>query len=280
MTDAPFADSRTGRPHALLREYVDSYVGYDLRRFPPGDHAGLPSRHLTFVIQFDAPLELAVLPDGARTPQRFDAVVSGLHTTPVVIRHDGDQRGIQLRVTPAGARALFGMPAGELVAAAVPLDTLWAGIAGELLDRLQSAATWDERFATLDRVLLRAAAGRAEVPSAVRPETAQAWRRLVAAQGCVDIGTLAATVGWSRRHLSDQFGAEYGVTPKEMARVLRFERSKRLFVRPQRPTLAVIAAECGYADQAHMAREWRALAGASPTQWRANEALPVVPADA
>jgi AraC-like DNA-binding protein len=280
VTDGPFADSRIGRPHPLLRGYVESYSGYDLRGFPPGDHVGLPSRHLTFVIQFDAPLELAVLPDGAPTPQRFDAVVSGFHTTPVVIRHDGNQRGIQLGVTPAGARALFGMPAAELVAAAVPLDALWGRVVGDILDRLQAAPTWEQRFATLDRVLLRAAAGRAEVPSAVRPETAEAWGRLVAARGCLDIGTLAFHVGWSRRHLSDQFGAEYGVTPKVMARVLRFERSKWLFVRPEHPTLAAIAAECGYADQAHMAREWRALAGASPTQWLANEGLPVVKADA
>jgi AraC-like DNA-binding protein len=279
VTDGPFADSRTGRPHPLLRDYVESYSGYDLRGFPPGDHVGLPSRHLTFVIQFDAPLELAVLPDGAATPRRFDALVSGFHTTPAVIRHDGNQRGIQLRVTPAGARALFGMPAGELVAAAVPLDALWGRVVGEIIDRLQTGATWDERFATLDRVLLRAAAGRVEVPSAVRAETAEAWRRLVAAKGSVDVGTLAAHVGWSRRHLSDQFGVEYGVSPKEMARVLRFERSRWLYVRPEPSTLAAIAAECGYADQAHMAREWRALAGASPTQWLANEGFPVTPAD-
>ena len=100
-------------------------------------------------------------------------------------------------------------------------------------------------------------------------------RRLVTVRGDVDISSVATDVGWSRRHLSEQFGAEYGVTPKEMARVLRFERSKMLFVGGVRATLAEIAAECGYADQAHMAREWRTLAGASPTQWLADEQLPV-----
>ncbi len=57
--------------------------------------------------------------------------------------------------------------------------------------------------------------------------------------------------------------------------MLRFERSKSMFIRDDHPSLATIAAECGYADQAHMAREWRALAGASPTQWLAAEGLPV-----
>jgi AraC-like DNA-binding protein len=271
----PVADSRAGRPHPLLRDYVDFYTGYDMRGFPPGEHMGLPSRHLTFVIQFDAPLELSVLPDGTATARRFDALVGGFHTTPAVIRHDGNQRGIQLHVTPAGGRALFGMPAAELVSTVVPLDALWGRAADEVLDRLQTAATWGERFATLDRILLRAAAGRAEGPGAARAETREAWRRLVTARGVLDIAALARDVGWSRRHLTDQFGSEYGVGPKEMARVLRFERSKRLFVRPDRRSLACIAAECGYADQAHMAREWRVLAGSSPTRWLAAEALPV-----
>jgi AraC-like DNA-binding protein len=277
VTDGPRAESRTGRPHQLLRGYVDRYTGYDMRGFPPGRHMGLPSRHLTFIVQFDAPLELAVLPGGRATPQQFDVCVSGLHTVPAVIAHDGNQRGIQLHVTPAGARTLFGLPAGELVDTAVPLDAVWGRLAAaELVERLDGVATWEERFAVLDRLLARVAAGRAEVPSAVRAETSEAMRRLVVARGDLDIASLASGVGWSRRYLTDQFGAEYGVTPKAMARVLRFERSKSLFVRRSGATLAAIAAECGYADQAHMARDWRSLAGASPTQWLADEQLPVV----
>jgi AraC-like DNA-binding protein len=269
------AESPTWRPPDLLRPYVSGYTGYRYLGFEPGQHMGLPSRHVTFVLPFDAPLELTVLPNGDPTPRRFNALVSGFHTTPAVIRHDGNQHGIQLHVTPAGARALFAMPAGEMAADAVPLDALWGAAAGELLDRLDAAGSWPDRFAVLDRFLLRIAAGRAEVPSGVRDETAEAFRRLLVTSGRVGVAALATEIGWSRRHLTDQFVAEYGLGPKEMARVLRFERSKAMFLRPGRPSLATIAAECGYADQAHMARDWRALAGASPTQWLAAEALPV-----
>jgi AraC-like DNA-binding protein len=269
------AESATGRPHDLLRPYVNRYIGYRYLGFEPGEHMGLPSRYLTFVLPFDAPLELAVLPNGDPTPHRFDAVLSGFHTTPAVIRHDGNQHGIQLAVTPAGARALFAMPAAEVAADAVALEAVWGAAAGELLDRLDAAPTWPARFAVLDRFLLRIAAGRAEVPSGVRVETAEAFRRLLVTEGRVGVAAVAKEVGWSRRHLTAQFVAEYGVGPKQMARVLRFERSKAMFLRPGSATLATIAAECGYADQAHMAREWRTLAGASPTQWLAAEGLPV-----
>ena len=210
------SESVVRRPPALLRPFVDSYVGYRYAGFAPGAHMGLPSRHLTFVISFDNPLELAVLPDGSRRPTEFDALVGGFHTSPAVIRHDGSQHGIQLQVTPAGARGLFGLPAAGLVSTVVPLDALWGRLAAELLDRLDAATSWTEKFAVLESVLVRALSARVEIPSGARPETAEAFRRLAAMAGRVDVATLASDVGWSRRHLTERFSAEYGVGPKEM----------------------------------------------------------------
>jgi AraC-like DNA-binding protein len=279
LADDQVAESTVYRPPALLRPYVESYVGYRYAGFPAGEHMGLPSRHLTFVISFDAPLELSRLPDGSARPTTFDALLGGLHTSPAVIRHDGSQHGIQLQITPAGARGLFGLPAGDVARLVVPLDAVWGRLADELLDRLAGAAGWDERFAVLDHVLLRALAARIEVPSGGRRETTAAWDRLTASAGRVAVAALASEVGWSRRHLTERFAAEYGVGPKEMARVLRFERARRLLVRADRPALAAVAAACGYADQAHMVREWNALAGSSPTSWLRSEVLPFVQDD-
>ncbi len=58
------------RPPALLRRTSTRYVGYHYAGYEAGQHMGLPSRHVTFVISFDDPLELAVLPDGTRRPTR------------------------------------------------------------------------------------------------------------------------------------------------------------------------------------------------------------------
>jgi len=65
------------------------------------------------------------------------------------------------------------------------------------------------------------------------------------------------------------------MSPKAAAMVLRFERSRRLLERSARPGLAEVAAACGYDDQAHLSRDWRALAGCTPTAWMAAE-LPSV----
>ena len=276
LADHQVAESVVYRPPALLQPYVESYVGYRYSGFAPGEHMGLPSRHLTFIVTFDAPLELSRLPDGREQLTSFDTLLGGLHTSPAVIRHDGSQHGVQLQVTPAGARGLFGLPAAELAGMVVPLDAIWGRLNGELLDRLDAAAGWHARFAVLDRVLLRALSARVEIPSGARRETTAAWERLTATAGQVEVARVAAEVGWSRRHLTERFSAEYGVGPKALARVLRFERARSLLVQPDRGTMAEVAAACGYADQAHMVRDWHALAGASPTAWLQAEELPFV----
>ena len=78
-----------------------------------------------------------------------------------------------------------------------------------------------------------------------------------------------------RRHLTEQFRRSYGIGPKECARVIRFERARALLGSGRRPTLAEVAAACGYADQSHLTRDWKRFAGSTPSAWLADE-LPYV----
>ena len=104
-------------------------------------------------------------------------------------------------------------------------------------------------------------------------------RRLVDTGGALEVGTVAREVEWSRRHLSERFRLEYGLAPKVIAQVVRFERARRLLASRSRPSLAHVAAVCGYADQSHLTRDWRRFAGKSPTAWLTEE-LPFVQDDA
>jgi transcriptional regulator GlxA family with amidase domain len=90
------------------------------------------------------------------------------------------------------------------------------------------------------------------------------------------VSALAEGTGWSGRHLASRFRAEIGLTPKAAARVIRFDRARKLLVQRLAAGggdhfLADLAADCGYFDQAHLAREFRALAGCPPSQWLAEE---------
>jgi AraC-like DNA-binding protein len=235
-------------------------------------HVGLPTRHLTCIVTVDTPVQVSDTPAASRPPRPFDALVGGLHSAPAFIHHDGVQHGVQLEVTPLGARALFGVPPSALAERVVALDDVLGRRGDELVDRLRAAPTWPGRFAALDAVLTGVLRGHE------RPGTclSRAWARLVDTGGTVQVGALADELGWSRRHLSERFRREFGLTPKTAARVIRFERARLLVTRHDRPTLGQVAAACGYADQAHMVRDWHDFAGASPTGWMAAEALPLL----
>ncbi|MGN6793294.1 MAG: helix-turn-helix domain-containing protein, partial [Streptosporangiaceae bacterium] len=239
-------------------------------------HAGLPSPYMTVIFTFDEPLTIAAHPDPAQPGGSYLTLAGGLHTAPALITHEGAQSGIQVALSPLGARALLGMPASELVSLDVEATEVCGWLATEIQQRIQAATSWPERFAVLDQVLsnrLRSSSGdgRDEVSAEVR----FAWERLLATGGRITVAALAEQTGWSARHLRTKFADEVGLTPKTAARVVRFDRARRLLQRRSasgRPLdLAALAAHCGFYDQAHMDGEFRALAGSAPTTWLARE---------
>jgi AraC-like DNA-binding protein len=258
--------SASRAPAPALRGLV-TYHGYDLRGDGPGRHRGLPSPYLTAVVTFGPRLELE-RPDGVR--DRFAACVGGLHDVPERIVHDGRQSGIYLSVHPLAARALFGVPAAALAAITVEADDVLGRAGRELADRVADAEDdgWDARFAALDDVLLRLL-GRHDGAPTAPDEVRHAWRALTAPDPG-GVGDLARELGWSGDHLGRRFRAEFGVSPKVAARMARFDRARRDVARRADAgvlALADVAVTHGYADQPHLAREFRSLAGCTATQW-------------
>ena len=285
------------RPGEPLRRYVAWYTGYRQRGVPPARHRGLPSPYLTLIFTLDEPLTVEAHPDPGQPPGEFGSLLGGLHSAPALIRHAGAQSGIQLALKPPGVRALLGLPAGELADLDVPAEAVLGRVCAELRDRVRGASGWPERFAVLDEILLRqllAASGGGlgaggfpgvggcpgGAAGPVAPEVLWSWRQLLRAGGVVRVADLAAGTGWSGRHLASRFRTEIGLTPKAAARVIRFDRARKLLVSRLAAAngdgdggygLAGLAADCGYFDQAHLAREFRALAGVPPSQWLAEE---------
>lgn len=261
------------RPHPRLRPFVADYTAYRMSGLAPGTHQGLPSQYLTFIVAFDDPVDVAPGGDESRR-DTYWGMLAGLHSDPALIRHSGSQHGVQLAVTPRGATALFGVPASALASTVAHLGQVVPAFADELVDRLSAATSWRARWAVLDEVFLRAL----DLDRVLSPELERAWSVLVSTAGQTRVEDLADEAGWSRRHFSQQFRQTYGLTPKMMARVLRFERAQKMLRLPTAPSLASIAAACGYSDQAHMTREWNEFAGSSPTSWLTAEDLPAPPA--
>lgn len=270
----------TARPHAPLRRWIGGYSGSHLEGFERGFHRALPSPAVVVVLSLADPIDIA----GAGSASRlFTAVVAGLRTSAAEIAHEGRSYDVALEVTPAGAQAMLGVPAGELRGSFVDLGDLWGSKAVELVDRLASTAGWPDRFGVIEETLIRRIGDVEQPPGALE----LAWHMLVSHGGRMAISDLAREVGYSRRHLYHRFSSEYGVSPKEASRLVRFQKSvaflRNLERRRRRglparraETLSDVAVMTGYYDQAHMTKEWNELAGCPPTRWLAEEELPFV----
>lgn len=260
------------QPAGPLRHLVQRYTGYRYSGVTPGIHRGLPAPYLAVIISLGQPTRVTRMSHPEQAPAEFMGLVGGLHTRPAEITHDGNLSGVQLDLTPAGARSLLGIPSGELGARTISLEDVLGSHAEEFIGQVAEAPDWTSLFATLDRLFLKRM-GRA--PEAEAP-VARAWDLILRSGGAAPVSDIAHAVGWSRRHLGERFRQEHGVTLKEASRITRFHRSRRLLQEQPDSTIADIAAFTGYADQAHMAREWGQLAGCSPSTWLGTEVLPFI----
>jgi AraC-like DNA-binding protein len=244
-----------------------SAVGYETVGAEPRDHRGLPSPFLTFIVTLDTPVVIAE--DGGE--RGLDVVVAGLTTEVETVKMGTRQTGLQAAVHPLAARRLFGLPAAELARMSLEGEDVMGRTAPRLRERLAEAAGWDERFAIFGEEM---GLGQDVAVTGPRPEVVEAWRLLTATRGRIRIGELAERVYLSRRRLSTLFAAEFGLTPKEAARTMRFTHAVARIgegVRGGALDLATVAAECGFADQPHLDREFREFAGTSPSGWIAEE---------
>ncbi|GAA2150317.1 AraC family transcriptional regulator [Nocardioides koreensis] len=258
---------RLWRLAEALRPYVAALHVYDVDLGAPGVHRGLPSTTLTLVLPVGEPLDVGWAGDRTTRGARW-STVSGLHSGPAEIHHGGHQRGLQLALTPAGARALLGVPAPELSRELLELDEVAPGLA-DLPDWLAATTSPTAGLRVVEGALLAALARHGE--AAPRREVEWALARLTRGARVQDV---AAEVGYSRRRLGTLVREECGLAPKEYQRIARFERSRDVLARHAargRADLAGVASDAGYADQSHLTREWTAMAGCTPTTWLREE---------
>jgi AraC-like DNA-binding protein len=231
--------------------YQHSRLGFDAWLEPPRPE-------LTLMIDLDG----WIAADGARLP---DAWIGGLSDTYTVVGVAETYGSMDLKLDPLGAYRLLGFPLSELTGACVSLEDVFGAGASGLTGRLRELVDWDARFDLLERFLL----DRLAVGPEVDPAVAWAWERLRQTAGRVRIEALAAEVGASRRYLARRFAEQVGLSPKTVARLVRFaEVRRRIECAPA--DWARIASDAGYADQPHLNREFQQFAGTTPTDFAAR----------
>jgi AraC-like DNA-binding protein len=247
-------------PHPSLRPHVREYMGWAEHMASPLCRREPPTEIVPVIINFGAPVRLFDPLDPSRWTD-YNSFTTGAFDSYALVGSAGPSGGIQINLSIVGARLFLNRPLGDLRNQAIELEDLLGRDARRLTMELYDAPTWDARFAILDREF----AARILAARPPSPAVMWAWRRLVESRGRVSIGALVGEVGFSQKHLITKFREEIGLSPKTLARVMRFGSAVGIIKRGGGNRLAEIALDCGYYDQAHFSRDFRAFAGVTPT---------------
>jgi AraC-like DNA-binding protein len=253
------------RPRPPLADHIE-YFGYWRGDPAAGAHTSraLPRGAVTAIIDVDGRTDLGFCAADGRTRLAVPpAFVVGAGVASYIIRIVPIHSVMTIHFRPAGALAFLGCPLGDLEDAVVGLDDLWGSSAERLRERLIAVGSARGRVALLEAFLLeRMRPGiwpQPRVASALRSAELDPSMRVSKAQ---------ALSGLSAKRFNALFRCEVGVTPKAYLRVRRLQAVLRaLNTRAGGASIAGIAADLGYFDQAHLVREFRSFAAITPTQY-------------
>jgi AraC-like DNA-binding protein len=243
------------RPTPALRPFVECYWSLDGR----GD--GFPAVEPVFP---DGRME-AIFHRGDRFTRILDRggeevqarrLLAGQLTRPLRLRPGGCISVVAVRFRPGGAFRFAPVPQHELTDQVLDLDLFWRTPAA-----LDEADEVEARVGILERLLVARVKDEGDV-SPIDVAVASILR----SRGTLPIETVAARAGLTRRQLERTFQHRVGVAPKLLARIVRFQHVLSAIGTGEAG--ASLAATCGYYDQAHFIRDFKAFTGSTPGAYR------------
>jgi AraC-like DNA-binding protein len=273
-----------------LQAYVRGYLASEGYIPSALQERHLPSLEVAIVLNFASPHRTLDTSESKRVTEYRSAWVVGLQSHHQLSEAVGARDFMIIRFTPIGAHLFLNTPMDLLTDRRVELEEIEGPLARLLTTRVKESRGWEARFDSVELLLGQ------RLESARRPPSAliHSWQRLLDNASGIDLARLSSESGWSRRHLIAQFHRHVGMAPKMIARIRRFNlavEAANRFVRngvgdPEgKPYLdlprmgdwcnasdpdvrwADLALDCGYYDQSHLIKEFRALAGMTPVEF-------------
>jgi AraC-like DNA-binding protein len=256
---------QTQRPSPFLQDYISHFELRDLVVLETRGIRPLPARPAHFLIFHLADVSgsdlldcrtgeiVATPPVGIQGPQSFRAADA---------LWKGRFRDFAVAFRPTGFHRLFGIPMNQLTDRVVEASQLLGAGVRQLHERLQGAAELDG-MALLMEEFFRGWLPRARPFHAVQVAASQVITR----HGGVTIDDLARAVNLSGRQLERRFVEQVGMPPKLYCRISRLDYALRLKEATPRRTWTELTYLAGYFDQNHMVKDFKALAGATPSEF-------------
>jgi AraC-like DNA-binding protein len=190
------------------------------------------------------------------------AAVVGPRRQAVWLRFQGTIDQVNISFFPGAAGAFVGLPMPELVGRMASPDDVWPHDFREAVAELEPLSP-EQRVAGLADLLLT----QLEPGREPGPQVREAIRLIRASRGRVAVRSLADQLNLSISQLERSFARHVGVGPKLLARQTRVCALAAEAMSTTAPSWASLAVKYGYADQAHLAREFRELTGLTPSRF-------------
>jgi AraC-like DNA-binding protein len=236
-------------PPGDLASFVDFcwVIRWDLRGQPPHEQKILPHPNVNLAFEASGP------------------AVYGVDRKIFTRRLSGAGKALGVRFRPGGFRPFFSKPIFSLNDRVVPASRLF-GPAADEANTVVMAADADDEMIAVAAGLLRGFGAAADPGS---EQAAELVKRITEDQGLQRVAQLAAASGLSERTLQRLFSDYVGVSPKWVMRRARLHEAA-LRVDADGPAAvdwAVLAADLGYADQAHLTRDFTATLDVPPSRY-------------
>jgi len=247
------------KPHRLLEEAVKCFWThegtYSLEKIQPIT----PDGCIELIFNFGSPYRLM-----SRTPpqQLPPAIVVGFQKETIPIGVDGTVQVVAARMFPWGALTLLKDEVRALTGQIKDLDLSWDALARELKGHV-TKGRYSAAWQSLQDYLLKKALARTYDAKLLQ----SAAKLLFHTRGQCRVEELADYCHTSVRQLQRHFEQAIGVSPKFYARTIRFEQAQRRLMFHPETDLTELAYDCGYFDQAHFIKDFRAFTGRTPSEY-------------
>lgn len=246
-------------PPAHLRRYIKCF--WFLRSEGPGWHCPqriVPDGCAELVAHLAEPL---VRSGASRSRSRPSARLIGQYTRPIDVVAHGRLDTVGVRFWGPTLHGWLGVNAEELANRGVELSSAAPSVDRRLSSRLAEAASLADRYDVLAEVFSDLLPSHDDPRSPVE-RAVFAWH---GSKGTASVGDVSDRVGISVRQLERRFRVEVGLSPKRFSRLVRFQHALQALCDAEAGTWGRVAFRCGYADQAHLIRDFREFAGAAPS---------------
>jgi AraC-like DNA-binding protein len=221
----------------------------------------LPDGALEIIINLGDPQALCALDNPDKRTVFRQSWLSGERTEPILIDEVGHVHLVGIRLRAGGGWPFLGIPLREFSGRVIELEDVFGPAIKELRDRLGGERTDDARFDLLEDWL------RTRQRTSPTRAVSYALRAIQKGAGPAWIGRMAEEIGISHKHLLREFDRCVGLTPKVFSRLCAFQRVIQSVGHRVEVEWADTATKCGYYDQAHLIREFRAFSGLTPTTY-------------